>query len=75
MALLLWDGQGEVDAALALPLAAGVGLYWVLVTMSTLGFGDITFKSDIGRLFSVVVLVTFANGKATTVSESLLVVG
>lgn len=32
------------------------GLYWTMVTMSTLGFGDITFESDIGRLFSVVVL-------------------
>lgn len=34
------------------------GLYWVLVVMSTLGFGDITFHSDLGRLFSVVVLLS-----------------
>jgi voltage-gated potassium channel len=34
------------------------GLYWTLVTMSTLGFGDITFDSDIGRMFSVFVLVS-----------------
>ncbi|HEY5893777.1 MAG TPA: NAD-binding protein [Chthoniobacterales bacterium] len=34
------------------------GLYWTLVTMSTLGFGDITFKSDVGRFFSVMVLIT-----------------
>ncbi len=34
------------------------GLYWTLTVMSTLGFGDITFESDLGRLFSVVVLVT-----------------
>ena len=34
------------------------GFYWVMVVMSTLGFGDITFKSDVGRLFSVVVLLT-----------------
>lgn len=33
------------------------GLYWTLVVMSTLGFGDITFESDLGRVFSVVVLV------------------
>lgn len=34
------------------------GVYWVMVVMSTLGFGDITFHSDIGRLFSVVVLLS-----------------
>ena len=33
-------------------------VYWTLVTMSTLGFGDITFASDVGRLFSVVVLLS-----------------
>lgn len=34
------------------------GLYWVLVVMSTLGFGDITFETDVGRLFSVFVLLS-----------------
>ena len=34
------------------------GLYWTLVTMSTLGFGDITFHSNLGRIFSVIVLLT-----------------
>jgi len=34
------------------------GLYWTLTVMSTLGFGDITFQSDIGRLFSVFVLLS-----------------
>jgi Trk K+ transport system NAD-binding subunit len=34
------------------------GFYWTLTTMSTLGFGDITFTSDAGRLFSVVVLLS-----------------
>jgi len=34
------------------------GVYWVFVTMSTLGYGDIAFTTDIGRLFSVVVLLT-----------------
>jgi voltage-gated potassium channel len=34
------------------------GFYWTLVVMTTLGFGDITFTTDIGRLFSMVVLVS-----------------
>lgn len=34
------------------------GFYWTLTVMSTLGFGDITFVTDIGRVFSIVVLVT-----------------
>lgn len=33
-------------------------IYWTFVVMSTLGFGDITFESDVGRLFSVVVLLS-----------------
>lgn len=32
------------------------GFYWTLVTMSTLGFGDIVFTSDLGKAFSMVVL-------------------
>jgi Trk K+ transport system NAD-binding subunit len=34
------------------------GFYWTLTVMSTLGFGDITFTSDIGRLFSILVLIS-----------------
>jgi Trk K+ transport system NAD-binding subunit len=34
------------------------GFYWTLVVMSTLGFGDITFQGDLGRAFSIVVLVS-----------------
>ncbi|MFC5195907.1 potassium channel family protein [Bizionia hallyeonensis] len=34
------------------------GFYWTLTVMSTLGFGDITFASDLGRLFSIVVLLS-----------------
>ena len=34
------------------------GLYWTLTTMSTLGFGDVVFTSDLGRAFSIVVLLS-----------------
>lgn len=34
------------------------GFYWTLTVMSTLGFGDITFASDLGRIFSIVVLLS-----------------
>ena len=34
------------------------GFYWVLTVMSTLGFGDITFHSDLGRAFAIFVLMS-----------------
>ena len=46
-------------AAAAVAMAPGQrGVYWTLQTMSTLGYGDVTFSSDAGRLFSMIVLVT-----------------
>ncbi len=34
------------------------GFYWTLTVMSTLGFGDITFHTDLGLLFTVWVLLS-----------------
>ncbi len=34
------------------------GVYWSLTVMSTLGFGDITFSSDLGLLFTLIVLIS-----------------
>jgi hypothetical protein len=34
------------------------GFYWTLTVMSTLGFGDITFREDAGRFFSMVVMLS-----------------
>jgi K+/H+ antiporter YhaU regulatory subunit KhtT len=34
------------------------GFYWTLTVMSTLGFGDITFTTDLGKLFSILVLAS-----------------
>jgi voltage-gated potassium channel len=47
--LMAWEGQDHSWIS---------GFYWVFVVMSTLGFGDITFQSDVGRAFSVVVLMS-----------------
>ena len=34
------------------------GFYWVVTSMTTLGYGDITFASDAGRLFSTIVTLS-----------------
>ncbi len=34
------------------------GFYWTLTTMSTLGYGDVSFHTDIGRIFSILVLMS-----------------
>lgn len=34
------------------------GVYWALTVMSTLGFGDITFSTDLGLIFTVFVLLS-----------------
>lgn len=47
----LMEGEGQKHSWLT-------GVYWTLTVMTTLGFGDITFTTDIGRLFSIIVLVS-----------------
>ena len=34
------------------------GFYWSLTVMTTLGFGDITFTGDLGKMFTIVVLLS-----------------
>ncbi len=34
------------------------GFYWTLTVMSTLGFGDITFSTDLGLVFTLLVLIS-----------------
>ncbi len=47
--IMEYEGRGDEFSWLT-------GFYWTLVTMTTLGFGDIVFSSDLGRAFSMVVL-------------------
>lgn len=47
--IMAWEGQNHTWFT---------GFYWTLTVMSTLGFGDITFHTDVGRIFSTVVLVS-----------------
>ncbi len=47
--LMWWEGRSEENTWVT-------GAYWTLTTMSTLGYGDITFRSDTGRIFSMVVM-------------------
>jgi Trk K+ transport system NAD-binding subunit len=48
-ALMLREGQEHTWVT---------GFYWTLTVMSTLGFGDITFHTDLGRGFSILVLLS-----------------
>jgi voltage-gated potassium channel len=48
--IMAWEGHPEHSWV--------TGFYWTLTVMSTLGFGDITFSSDLGRIFSIVVLLS-----------------
>lgn len=46
--LMIYEGQQQTWLS---------GVYWCLTVMTTLGFGDITFTTDLGRIFSVLVLL------------------
>lgn len=48
--LLMWHEGRDAENSWV------TGAYWTLTTMSTLGYGDITFRSDLGRAFSMVVM-------------------
>lgn len=51
LGVMRWEGQDHTVVA---------AVYWTLVTMSTLGYGDIVFTSDVGRLYSLVVMMAGA---------------
>ncbi len=49
--LMNYEGRGD-------EFSWFTGFYWTMTVMSTLGFGDITFHSDLGRAFAMVVLMS-----------------
>ncbi len=48
---LMWHLEGREFSFIA-------GVYWTITVMTTLGFGDITFHSDLGYIFAALVTVS-----------------
>ncbi|MCQ1536839.1 potassium channel protein [Methanosarcina sp. KYL-1] len=48
--LMIWENQPENANAIT-------AIYWATSTIATVGYGDVVFHSQIGRLFSVIVQV------------------
>jgi Trk K+ transport system NAD-binding subunit len=48
---LMWQLEGREFSLIA-------GIYWTITVMTTLGFGDITFHSDLGYVFAAIVTVS-----------------
>lgn len=53
MATLMYVIEGPQNGFTSIPTA----MYWAITTMTTVGFGDITPKTDVGRLISSVVML------------------
>ncbi len=48
---LMWYLEGREFSLIA-------GIYWTITVMTTLGFGDITFHSDLGYIFAAIVTIS-----------------
>mgnify|MGYP003350750528 CR=1 FL=1 len=53
MGTLMYVVEGPVNGFTSVP----VGVYWAITTMTTVGFGDITPKTDLGRMIASVMML------------------
>jgi len=53
MGTLMYVIEGPTNGFTSVP----VGVYWAITTMTTVGFGDITPKSDLGRLLASMMML------------------
>jgi voltage-gated potassium channel len=53
MGTLMYVVEGPANGFTSVP----VGVYWAITTMTTVGFGDITPKTDLGRLIASVMML------------------
>ena len=53
MGTLMYVVEGPVNGYTSIP----VGVYWAITTMTTVGFGDITPKTDMGRFIASVMML------------------
>ena len=53
MGTLMYVVEGPASGFTSIP----IGVYWAITTMTTVGFGDITPKTDLGRLLASVMML------------------
>ncbi len=53
MGTLMYVVEGPVNGYTSIP----VGVYWAITTMTTVGFGDITPKTDLGRVIASLMML------------------
>jgi voltage-gated potassium channel len=53
MGTLMYVVEGPESGFTSIP----VGMYWAITTMTTVGFGDITPKTDLGRVIASVMML------------------